>query len=81
MEYSKAKDKMFKCTDIKQAPWYVVNGDDKKRARLNVINHLLSLINYKDLSPEPVELPPRQDDDEKYVRSPLEDQNFIPEIY
>ena len=81
MEYSKAKDKMFEYTDIKQAPWYVVNGDDKKKARLNVINHLLSLINYKDLSPEPVELPPRQDDDEKYVRSPLEDQNFIPEIY
>ena len=45
MEYSKAKDKMFKCTDIKQAPWYVVNGDDKKRARLNVINHLLSFDN------------------------------------
>ena len=81
MEYSKAKDKMFKYTDIKQAPWYVVNGDDKKRARLNVINHLLSLIDYKDLSPEPVELPPRQDEDEMYVRSPLEDQNFIPEIY
>ena len=81
MEYSKAKDKMFEHTDIKQAHWYVVNGDDKKRARLNVINHLLSLINYKDLSPEPVELPPRQDDDEKYVRSPLEDQNFIPEKY
>ena len=79
MEYSKAKDKMFKYTDIKQAPWYVVNGDDKKRARLNVINHLLSLIDYKDLSPEPVELPPRQDEDEMYVRSPLEDQNFIPE--
>ena len=79
MEYSKAKDKMFEHTDIKQAHWYVVNGDDKKRARLNVINHLLSLINYKDLSPEPVDLPPRQDNDEKYVRSPLEDQNFIPE--
>ena len=55
-------------------------GDDKKRARLNVINHLLSLINYKDLSPEPVELPPRQEDC-GYERSPLDEQNFIPEIF
>ena len=80
MEYSKAKDKMFKHTDIKGAPWYVVNADNKKKARLNVINHLLGLIDYQDLSPEPVELPPRQDDC-GYERSPLDHQNFIPEKY
>ena len=54
VEYSMAKDEMFAHTDIKQAPWYVVNGDDKKRARLNVIHHLLSLIPYEDLTPEPI---------------------------
>lgn len=80
MEYSKAKDDMFAHTDIKQAPWFVVNGDDKKRARLNVISHLLTMIDYEDLSPQPVELPPRQDD-RGYVRPPLSDQTFVPEIY
>ena len=79
-EYSKAKDEMFAHTDIKQAPWYVVNGDIKKHARLNVINHLLSMIDYQDLSPEPVELPPRQDH-KGYVRPPMSDQTFIPEIF
>ena len=54
VEYSIAKDEMFRHTDIKQAPWYVVHGDDKKRARLNVISHLLSLIPYEDLMPEPI---------------------------
>jgi hypothetical protein len=71
---------MFKHTDIKDAPWYVVNADNKKKARLNVINHLLGLIDYQDLSPEPVKLPPRQDDC-GYERSPLDHQNFIPEKY
>ena len=80
MEYSRAKDEMFKYTDIKQAPWYVVNSDDKKRARLNCITHFLSLIPYKDLTPEPIELPPRQDDI-GYVRTPISDQTFVPEIY
>ncbi|HKB28305.1 MAG TPA: polyphosphate kinase 2, partial [Candidatus Limnocylindrales bacterium] len=59
VEYSMAKDDMFRATDIKQAPWFVVNADDKKRARLNVISHLLSLIPYEDLTPEPIVLPPR----------------------
>ena len=80
MEYSKAKDEMFAHTDIKQAPWYVVDGDNKKRARLNVISHLLSMIDYEDLSPTPVKLPPRQADS-GYVRPPITDQNFIPELY
>ncbi|MEM7407558.1 MAG: polyphosphate kinase 2, partial [Pseudomonadota bacterium] len=60
--------------------WWVVNGDVKKRARLNVISHLLGLIDYQDLSPEPIELPPRQADDD-YVRPPMSSQNFVPELY
>lgn len=80
VEYSKAKDEMFKYTDIKQAPWYVVNADNKKRARLNCISHFLSLIPYEDLTPEPIELPPRQQDI-GYVRPPITDQTFVPERY
>ena len=80
VEYSRAKDEMFAYTDIKQAPWYVVNADNKKRARLNVIRHLLSLIPYQDLTPEAIVLPPRQAD-QGYIRPPLTDQTFVPEVY
>jgi len=80
VEYSKAKDEMFKYTDIKQAPWYVVNADIKRHARLNVISHLLSVVPYQDLTPESIELPPRQAD-MGYVRPPFSDQTFIPEEY
>jgi polyphosphate kinase 2 len=80
VEYSKAKDEMFAYTDIKQAPWYVVNADDKKRARLNCIHHLLGMIPYKDLTPEPIELPPRQKN-KGYVRPPITDQTFVKEVY
>lgn len=80
VEYSKAKDDMFRHTDIKQAQWYVVNADDKRRARLNCISHLLSMIPYQDLTPEPIELPPRQADT-GYVRPPIDEQTFVPEIY
>ncbi len=80
VEYSMAKDEMFRYTDIKQAPWYVVPADNKKRARLNCIHHLLSLIPYEDLTPNPVKLPPRQER-EGYIRPPITDQTFIPEIY
>ena len=80
VEYSKAKDEMFKYTDIKQAPWYVVNSDDKRRARLNCITHLLSLIPFEDLTPEEIELPPRQEDI-GYVRPPMSDQTFVPEKF
>jgi polyphosphate kinase 2 (PPK2 family) len=79
VEYSRAKDDMFAHTDIKQAPWYVVNADNKKCARLNVIHHLLSLIPYQDLTPKPMKLPPL--DKSKYVRPPMQEQNFIPEVY
>ncbi len=80
VEYSKAKDQMFAHTDIKQAPWYVVNADNKRCARLNCIRHLLSLIGYEDLTPEPISLPPRQQE-AGYVRPPITDQTFVPEIY
>lgn len=80
MEYSRAKDEMFAHTDIKQAPWYVVNSDDKRRAHLNCIHHLLSMIHYEDLTPEPMELPARQEDT-GYVRPPMTDQTFVPDIF
>ncbi len=80
VEYSRAKDDMFASTDIKQAPWFVVPSDDKKRARLNGISHLLSMIPYEDLTPEPIVLPPRQPDN-GYVRPPVTDQTFVPERY
>jgi len=80
LDYSKAKDEMFAHTDFKQAPWWVVRSDDKKRARLNVITHLLSQIPYEDLTPEPIVLPPRQKDT-GYVRPPMSDQTFIPEPF
>jgi polyphosphate kinase 2 len=80
VEYSKAKDEMFAHTDIKQAPWYVVAADDKKRARLNCMRHLLSMIPYEDLTPTPFELPPRQEA-KGYVRPPKSDQTFVPEEY
>ncbi|HET6770054.1 MAG TPA: polyphosphate kinase 2 [Actinomycetota bacterium] len=80
VDYSRAKDEMFKYTDIKQAPWYVVASDDKRRARLNVISHLLSLVPYEDLTPEPIDLPPEQMD-EGYVRPPITDQTFVPERF
>ncbi|HEU4745084.1 MAG TPA: polyphosphate kinase 2 [Anaerolineales bacterium] len=80
VEYSKAKDEMFAHTDIKQAPWHVVNADNKKCARLNCISHLLSMIPYEDLTPEPINLPPRQAEG-GYVRPPITDQTFVPEVY
>jgi len=80
VQYSKAKDEMFAYTDIKQAPWYVVNSDIKKNARLNTITHLLSQIPYGDLTPEPIKLPPR-DDKIHYIRPPMDYQTFVEEIY
>src|ERR1700687_5991392 len=79
VEYSKAKDQMFAHTDIKQAPWHVVNADDKKSARLNVIRHLLGTVPYQDLTPPSMKLPPL--DRRKYARPPLDDQTFVPQYY
>ncbi|NEQ29707.1 MAG: polyphosphate kinase 2 [Leptolyngbya sp. SIO4C5] len=80
VEYSKAKDDMFAATDTTRSPWYVVEADDKKRARLNCIRHLLSCIDYEDLTPQPLELPPRQKSID-YQRPPMTTQNFIPNMY
>ena len=79
LDYSRAKDEMFAHTDIKQAPWWVVRSDDKARARLNVISHLLSQVAYEDLTPEPITLPPLQRAT-GYVRPPMTDQTFVPEV-
>jgi len=80
VEYSKAKDEMFSYTDTKQSPWLVVNSDDKLRARLNCMAHLLSVVPYEDLTPTKMELPPRAKI-KGYVRPPITDQTFVPEIY
>ena len=80
VEYSQAKDAMFAKTDTKISPWHVVNADNKKKARLNCIAHLLSQIPYYDLMPVEVELPPRQPDN-GYKRPKMSTQRFVPEIY
>jgi polyphosphate kinase 2 len=80
VEYSRAKDDMFAHTDIEEAPWYVVDADDKRRARLNCIAHLLSMVPYEDVLPPPLELPQRQPDD-NYVRPPMTGQTFVPQLY
>ncbi len=80
VEYSMAKDVMFAHTDIPEAPWYVVNADNKKRARLNMITHLLSLIPYQDLSPVPPKLGPRPEPG-AYKRPPITQQTFVPETW
>ncbi|MBN2175567.1 MAG: polyphosphate kinase 2 [Bacteroidales bacterium] len=79
-DYSRAKDEMFGYTDTKQSPWYVVNADDKKRARLNCISHLLSTIPYDYIQPEEIELPERENRT-GYVRTPISEQTFVPEIF
>jgi len=79
VEYSKAKDEMFSYTDTKLSPWYVVNSDDKKRARLNTISHLLTKIPYKELKSAKVELPAISK--EGYIRPPISEQSFVPEKY
>ena len=79
IEYSKAKDEMFSYTDTKISPWYVVDADDKRRARLNCIHHLLSKIPYEELKHKKILLPPINK--EGYVRSPMSEQTFVPEVY
>ncbi len=80
VDYSRAKDEMFRHTDIEQAPWWVVEADDKRRARLNCIHHLLSMVPYGEPESPEIRLPPRQDDT-GYVRPPVEEQTFVPEVY
>ena len=78
-EYSAAKDKMFAYTDTKQCPWWVVPSDDKKRARLNCISHLLEQIDYHEITYPEISLPERSK--EGYIRAPIEEQTFVPEKY
>ncbi len=80
VDYSRAKDAMLSVRDTKESPWWVVPADNKKRARLNCISHLLSQFGYKDFKPKKLKLPPRQMD-ESYVRPEITDQNFVPEVY
>ena len=81
VEYSKAKDDMFASTDIKQAPWYVVNSDDKRRARLNCISHLLSQIPYEDVARPEVKLGKRKTKQAYDDAAPMQGRRFIPEAY
>jgi polyphosphate kinase 2 len=79
IEYSKAKDEMFAYTDAKVSPWWVVEADDKRKARLNCIRHLLSMIPYEEVKYKKIKLPPINN--EGYVRPPITDQTFVPEVY
>lgn len=78
-DYSRSKDRMFEATDSKHAPWHVINGDNKKKARLNCIAHLLSQIPYEKLPRDKPKLPPRQDP-EGY-KAPDYDYKWVPEKY
>ena len=80
-DYSRAKDEMFQFTDTPDSPWWVVDGEHKMSARLNCISHLLSLIPYEDVLPPYIELPPRKEPSENYVRVPMESQRFVPARY
>lgn len=80
VDFSRAKDAMFAATDIPEAPWWVVEAEVKKRARLNVITHLLAQVPYEDLTPEAPELPPRPPIESDYVRPPIESQNIVPDV-
>jgi len=80
VDYSRAKDVMFEYTDTRRSPWYVVPSDDKKRARLNCIRHLLSQFDYHDLVPGPIELPARSESS-GYVRPPRDEQSYVPDAY
>jgi len=80
MEYSKAKDQMFLNTDLPDSPWWVVEADDKRRARLNCIHHLLSQISYERIQPEEISLPPLQNEN-VYERPSMNTQRFVPDQF
>lgn len=80
VEYSKAKDEMLSYTDTKLSPWFVVDADSKRKARLNTIRHILSQIPYDDLTPEPIELSKRKHA-KGYVRPPMQEQTFVQDFY
>jgi polyphosphate kinase len=79
VDYAEAKDEMFAYTDTKESPWWVVEADDKRTARLNLISHLLEQVPYGEVPHERIELPPRQE--RAYVRPPADTQNYVPTRY
>ena len=80
VEYSEAKDEMFKHTDLKESPWWVVDGDEKRKARLNCIQHLVSQFDYSDIQKEKLELPERREV-QNLKRTPFDSQRFVPQIW
>ena len=80
VDFSRAKDDMLAATDIPEAPWWVVEAEVKKRARLNVITHLLAQVSYEDLTPRAPKLPPRPKPTQDYVRPPREIQHLVPDV-
>ena len=80
-DYSRARDRMLKATDSKHAPWYIVRSDNKKRARLNCISHLLSLIPYEKLPREKIKIPKRSNKGKYDDEATLKGKRFIPEKY
>ena len=79
--YSRARDRMLEVTDTAHAPWYILRSDDKRRARLNCIAHILCLIPYKKVPRQKVKLPKRSNKDRYDDRATLEGRNFVPEKY
>ncbi len=79
VDYSEAKDEMFGYTDTRESPWWVVEADDKRAARLNLISHLLTMVPYEHLPESTVELPPRQK--RAYQRPPKNEQRMVPTRY
>jgi polyphosphate kinase len=79
-EYSQAKDDMLAFSDIPGSPWWMIPADDKRRARLNCISHLLASVPYEDVMPDPPSLPPR-DESHHYLRPPIEEQTYVPIVY
>jgi len=80
VEFSRAKDEMFAHTNIPEAPWFTVEADDKRRARLNCLRHVLSKVPWDDMTPPAIELPPRPEQGD-YVRPPINEQFFVPNAY
>jgi polyphosphate kinase 2 len=81
VDYAKAKDVMFHYTDTQECPWWVVDSDDKKRARLNCISHLLSQFDYSDVEPPKLKIPRRQAADPGYSRPPKSSMRWVPELF
>jgi len=79
VDYAEAKDQMFAYTDTKENPWFVVDAEDKRTARLNLMSHLLSLVPYQPIEHDEIVLPPKQN--RAYVRPPLDSQTFVPQRY